>query len=139
MVKKHNLKKLRFRALRYHKTMEIHLLNLETYKQIYSPAKYTSYAIVRKRCIYFIELLFAGLSSTFPLSAKREPWQAQSHECSTGFHLSAQPRWGHRFWLGVSKFFAASNPLIKSCGLIIFLDGLNIVYAADHIAEQNSR
>ena len=42
-----------------------------------------------------------------------------------GFHFSAQPRWGQRFAVGVSKLTTASNPLTASWGRRMEREGEN--------------
>lgn len=56
----------------------------------------------------------AGLSSSFPSSPKREPWQGQSQLCSAGLYFKAQPMWGQRGTVGVSRFKMASTAFAAS-------------------------
>ncbi len=64
----------------------------------------------------FFKFPVAGLSISFPFSVKREPWHGQSQVCSIGFHFSAQPIWGQRLAVGVSKLTTVSNPLTANWG-----------------------
>ena len=47
----------------------------------------------------------AGLLINLPSSVNLDPWQGQSQLCSAEFHFKAQPKWGHRFLLGVKSPF----------------------------------
>lgn len=62
---------------------------------------------------------------SFPVSVNRESWQGQSQVCSWGFHFSAQPRWGQRLVVGVSRLTMAFQPLTASWGRNIEREGEN--------------
>ena len=66
-----------------------------------------------------------GLSMSRPFSSNREPWQGQSQLCSCGLYFSAQPRWGQRGAVGVSRPTAASAVLIASWGCRMEREGEN--------------
>ena len=73
--------------------------------------------------LYICLLSVAGFSISFPFSVKREPWQGQSHECSTRLYFKAQPRCGQRGTVGVNKPIIVSNAFMANWGCIILLDG----------------
>ena len=74
--------------------------------------------------IFFLSSV-AGLFKSLPFSSKREPWQGQSQECSSGLYFNAQPRCGQRGTVGVKSPTIDSKALIANCGRKILLDGEN--------------
>ena len=48
---------------------------------------------------------------SLPSVSKREPWQGQSQLCSRELYFRAQPMWGQRGTVGVSRLAPASRRL----------------------------
>ena len=76
------------------------------------------------RCFFIFAV--AGLSNSSPSAVKRDPWHGQSQDRSCRFHCKVQPRWGHRGFVSLSKFFVVSSPLINSCLRTMVLAGEKI-------------